>query len=168
MRLEALKVDVLDRMVDLGFDKNVTGELSEIELGFLRRDATQRHGVTRFQPGIDLKGELGPQHIRKVDLHRELITGEWWEYGAYVLFHEYCHCLGNPDHGRKFRSMESLWPDHHAKNRGAQFTDFLRRRNAKWIWCCTSCNSEHPRSKRANGRYKCRKCDTILVDKVSN
>ena len=104
--LERLKQQVVEQMLAIGFDEDATSQLGEITLGFLRRDATQRHGVTRFHPGIDLKGELGPKNIRRVDIHRELLAAEWRDYGAYVLYHEYCHCLGHPRHGKDFRAIE--------------------------------------------------------------
>ena len=162
--LERLKQQVIEQMLAIGFDEEATSQLGEITLGFLRRDATQRHGVTRFHPGVDLKGELGPENIRRVDLHRELLAAEWRDYGAYVLYHEYCHCLGHPSHGKDFRAIERLWDDDHARKMGRRFTDHLRQRNAVWNWLCPTCKAVHARRKRTNGRYKCRKCDSILVD----
>jgi hypothetical protein len=162
--LKLLKEQVFAQMLLLGYAEETISELGEITLGFLRRDATQRHGVTRFHPGIDLKGELGPKNIRRVDLHREILAEDWRDYGAYVLYHEYCHCLGYPGHGRDFRAFERLWGDDHSRKKGRQFTEFLRQRNAVWNWICPTCKAVHARRKRSNGRYKCRKCDIILLD----
>ena len=166
--LERLKQQVFGEMQSLGFDLDTISLLGEVTLGFLRRDATQRHGVTRFHPGVDLKGELGPKNIRRVDLHRELLGPDWQDYGAYVLYHEYCHCLGFPGHGKDFRAIERLWRDDNSRKKGRTFTDYLRQRNSSWNWVCPTCKAIHARRKRSNGRYKCRKCDVILFDVESS
>ena len=164
MSLEEMRDEVLVRMLDLGFHRTDIDELAKIKLGFLRRDATQRHGVTRFLPNLDLEGKLGPTDIRKVDLHRQLLLDEWRNYGEYVLFHEYCHCLGFPNHGKEFKRLEIKWTDDSARRRGKEFTDYLRNSLANWNWFCPTCQRIHPRRNKSNGRYKCRQCDCILLD----
>lgn len=163
--IELLREQVLSEMLDMGFHASDLQELRQIPLGWLRRDATQRHGVTRFHPGVDLgSAELGPSNIRIVDLHRSLVKPEWWRYGQYVLYHEYCHCLGHPGHGRGFKALEARWRDEEARGLGKKLTDELRLSLARWIWMCPSCEKGHPRRKKSNGRFLCRICNVALRD----
>jgi len=163
--LQELQRIVLAKMYQLDFSIDKIEELQKIPLGWLRKDATQRHGVTRFFPGVDLsEGNLLAKDVRKVDLHRALVEEKYLPYGEYVLFHEYCHCLGHAGHGAGFKSLEKMWPDRKSKELGRQLTTELRQRRAKWLWTCPSCKRSHPRRRRSNGRFLCRKCKVYLID----
>ena len=61
--------------------------------------------------------------------------------------------------------MEKSWPGSKAAKHGSEFTEFLRLKNAKWIWSCKDCDKQFPRKKPSKGMYKCRECNTILIDK---
>lgn len=163
--LQKLQHVVLTKMLQLGFTSDKLTELQKIPLGWLRKDATQRHGVTRFHPSVNLaEGYLSPKDVKTVDLHRTLVEEKYISYGEYVLFHEYCHCIGHAGHGAGFKSLEKIWPDRNSKSLGREMTDDLRQRRAKWLWTCPSCKRSHPRRRRSNGRYLCRKCKVHLID----
>ena len=136
--------------------------LNPIPLAVLRRNATQRHGVTRFRRGANAS-ELKTEDVQTVDLHPMLLDPSWHDYARFVLYHEYLHALGNRFHDVAFRRLEQLWP-HDGAERGREFTQFLRQRMATWLWVCTTCDKKYPRKRRANGRFRCRACSTILVD----
>ena len=124
--------------------------------------------MTRFFPGVNLaEGILSPIDVRKVDLHRSLIEEEYADYGEYVLFHEYCHCIGHSGHGAGFKALDRRWPDKEVKAKGKKLTTDLRLRKAIWIWKCPACQRSHPRRRRSNGRYICRKCNVHLIDEPS-
>ena len=67
-------------------------KLLEIDLGLLRKNATQRHGVTRWKRGV-LK-PTNPEQVEVIDLHPRLLSQEWMPYAAWVLHHEFVHALG--------------------------------------------------------------------------
>ena len=138
------------------------GNLLLVQLGVLRRNATQRHGVTRFKRGRN-SNVLHFEDVETVDLHPYLLTKEWSEYARFVLYHEFLHVLGMRFHNTNFRRIESLWP-HDGEHQGKEFTRYLRKLSADWLWTCTTCSAQYPRKKRSNGKYKCRKCSTVLVD----
>ena len=81
------------------------------------------------------------------------------------LHHEFIHALGFREHNTLFRSLEHSWPGIDAGDLGPKFTEYLRRKSAKWLWVCEGCKIEFPRKKSINGGYKCRKCGTVLTDK---
>ena len=163
INLNELKDIVVDVMLGMGiWSKEQLAILDKIPLGVLRKNATQRHGVTRWKIGV--KTPSSPTEVEVIDLHPELLTNDWKAYGAWVLHHEYIHALGFTSHNSEFRQLEHLWPSPKAGSMGLKFTEFLRRRNAKWLLRCDSCNKEYPRQKPGNGRLMCRKCRKILVD----
>ena len=137
-------------------------QLSEIKLGVLRKNATQRHGVTRWKKGITQP--KCPSEVEVIDLHPRLLEKDWRPYGAWVMHHEFVHALGFLAHDNMFRRLENLWPSKKSKEMGIKFTEFLRRQRATWILKCNDCNREFPRTKPGKGRYSCRDCKTILVD----
>ena len=138
--------------------------LSEIPLGTLRRSSTRLHAICRYKRGVSKSGRTGPSDVRCIDVHPYSMTEEWSRYADFLLYHEYIHALGIPNHGREFRFLEGLWPDEGARSMGQEFGRYLRERSAKWLWVCPSCNDRHPRSRRGNGRYRCRSCKVLLED----
>ncbi len=138
--------------------------LRQIPLGVLRKNATQRHGVTRWKRGVDLRN-LRPEDVEVIDLHPKMLNSQWKAYSGFVLHHEYIHALGLRAHNSLFRKLEAAWPGRAASVFGVQFTEHLRREKAIWLWCCKGCGKEFPRQKRSRGKYKCRQCNTTLVDK---
>jgi predicted SprT family Zn-dependent metalloprotease len=129
----------------------------------LKKNATQRHGATKWQRGIS-RAQLGLEFVEVIELHPELLSGDWNAYAAFVLHHEFIHALGFLNHDSEFRHLEYSWPGVEAGVIGPDFTEFLRRRSAKWLWKCLSCSKSFPRKKPSKGKYRCRKCSTILTD----
>tara|TARA_B100001079_G_scaffold238980_1_gene222968 strand:- start:41 stop:589 length:549 start_codon:yes stop_codon:yes gene_type:complete len=165
VKLDKLRSIVLDLMLDMEvWNETNTQVLKQIKLGVLRKNATQRHGVTRWKIGSDVTN-LTPQDVEVIDIHPELLDDKWNAYAAFVLHHEYIHALGFREHNSKFRFLENEWPGNRASKHGSEFTEFLRFRNAKWIWNCNKCGKDFPRKKPSRGRYKCRECDAILKDR---
>ena len=161
--LSHLKDEVLDQMQAIGFEsESRLHALNSIPLAVLRRNATQRHGVTRFRRGANAS-ELKTKDVETIDLHPMLLNGSWHDYARFVLFHEYLHALGHRFHDATFRRLEQLWP-HRGAERGREFTQFLRQRSATWLWVCPTCDNKYPRKRRANGRFRCRGCSTVLHD----
>lgn len=157
--LHHLRGRVLAKMSHLGLlDDQQEAFLREVPLGVLRRNATQRHGVTRWKR----RGHL--LTLETVDLHPRLLNESWEDYGSFVMFHEFLHAMGWRAHDNDFRTLEGRWPDTEASSRGAHFTSTLRLEQATWIWHCPRCDGRFPRKKRSNGRYQCRTCKTTLVD----
>ena len=162
--LENLRFLVIDIMTDMEIWQNHDlRPLRTVKLGLLRKNATQRHGVTKWQRGVSLD-KLSIDNVETVELHPELLNQEWSAYAAFVLHHEFIHALGFRNHDLLFRQLEYSWPGKDAGSLGSKFTEFLRMRSAKWLWNCNTCNLQFPRRKPSNGRYKCRKCSTTLID----
>jgi len=162
--LEKLRFLVIDIMIDMDVWKDYDLQpLHNVKLGLLRRNATQRHGVTRWHRGIT-SDELRIENVETIELHPELLNQEWSAYAAFVLHHEFIHALGFRNHDLLFRKLEYSWPGKDAGDLGSKFTEFLRMKSAKWLWNCSKCEVQFPRKKPSNGRYKCRKCLTTLVD----
>ncbi|MBG45346.1 MAG: hypothetical protein CMB76_02360 [Euryarchaeota archaeon] len=141
-------------------------KLTEIDLGVLRKNATQRHGVTRWKRGVLTPST--PEQVEVIDLHPRLLTTEWMPYAAWVLHHEFVHALGYTAHDSTFRSLENLWPSQESSKMGSGFTEMLRKERASWLWVCTTCEKEYPRQKPGKGRYLCRTCRTVLEDVPNN
>ena len=161
--LTSLKEYVLNEMEVMQFWHHETLlPLHSIQLAVLRKNATQRHGVTRFRRGAHASA-LKTEDVETIDLHPQLLENRWLDYARFVLYHEYLHALGNRFHDAHFRNLELQWP-HSGADRGREFTIYLRKRTATWLWVCTSCEKEYPRRKKANGRFRCRTCSTILTD----
>lgn len=161
--LEDLRIEVLLTMNHMDvWPEDELKNLHLVQLAVLRRNATQRHGVTRFKRGRTSE-TLHFEDVETVDLHPYLLTEEWLDYARFVLYHEFLHVLGMRYHNATFRRVESLWP-HKGASQGKAFTQHLRRLSADWLWTCTTCTNQYPRKKRSNGRYKCRTCSTVLVD----
>ena len=162
-RLARLSDDVLNEMHLLGkWDQHNLDQLHTIPHAVLRRNATQRHGVTRFRRRA--KGcELKTEDVETIDLHPQLLDEAWGDYARFVLYHEYLHALGNRFHDAPFRTLEELWPFTGAE-RGREFTQFLRQSTATWLWVCETCDKQYPRKTKANRRYRCRICSSILID----
>jgi len=140
------------------------GELGEIPLGLLRRSATRLHAVCRYRRGVRKAEGVTPSDVRCIDVHPYALTEEWSRYADFLLYHEYLHALGLSNHGREFREMEALWPDEVARGMGDDFGRHLREKSSNWLWVCRSCGNSHPRSRRGNGRYRCRDCKVVLED----
>ena len=158
-----LKHEVIDQMVTMNYwEEERIHPLHDIPLAVLRKNATQRHGVTRFRRGANAS-ELKTEDVETIDLHPQLLENRWLDYARFVLYHEYLHALGNRFHDAHFRNLELQWP-HSGAGRGREFTIYLRKRTATWLWVCTSCEKEYPRRKKANGRFRCRTCSAILTD----
>ena len=161
LRLELLRDEVVTEMKSLGvFSVESLNIASTVNLGLLRKNSTQRHGVTRW---IREQGEL---ILQKVDLHPVLLEQDWSRYAAFVIYHELLHAIGNRSHNRDFRSMESLWPDVGASKQGLEFTNKMRLQRASWLWICPQCAMEYPRQRPSGGKYQCRKCRCRLIDRA--
>jgi predicted SprT family Zn-dependent metalloprotease len=162
-----LREAVIDIMRDMPIWKDApVDELIHIPLGVLRKNATQRHGVTRWKRGVNLN-EMNIEDVEVIDLHPRLLEGAWRPYGAFVLHHEYIHALGFRAHDAKFRLLEASWPGRAASKHAHEFTEMLRRTRASWLWVCATCEKSYPRQKRSQGRYRCRACSTVLTDQVN-
>lgn len=158
--LEGLRQHVLEQMHLMPmFMEADLSNLGEVPLGVLRSNATQRHGVTRWSVA-----STGALTVDVVDLHPALLNGEWRDYAAFVLFHEFLHVLGHRAHDARFRSMEAQWPDKNGAMRGKAFTHDRRLMRAKWHWVCPTCDLRFPRQRRGGGRFLCRTCRTVLLD----
>ena len=163
--LSEIRDFVLEVMFDMPEWANAKVEdLRSIPLGVLRKNATQRHGVTRWKRGVDVRS-LQPKDVEVIDLHPEMLKPEWKAYSGFVLHHEYIHALGLREHNTLFRQLESAWPGSTAGRQGPLFTEALSRARAVWLWSCTTCGQEFPRQKPSKRRYRCRKCNTVLIDK---
>lgn len=157
--LESLKERVLEVMASLSlFEAPELRALEHVPLGVLRRNATQRHGVTRWK--VLASGSL---EVESVDLHPELLNQAWRDYAEFVLYHEYLHAMGHRAHDQRFRALESLWPND-GQNRGKAFTNTMRLNRAQWMWECPTCGQGFPRQRRGAGRFLCRTCRCVLVD----
>ena len=163
-----LRDDVIHIMKDMSeWQEYDVDRLSLIPLGVLRKNSTQRHGVTRWQLGAN-PDELDIMDVEVIDLHPRLLEERWKPYAAFVLHHEYIHALGFRSHNKIFRYLEAAWPGSSAAKHGPEFTELLRFQNATWIWSCKSCGKGYPRKRQGRGRYKCRACNVVLKDvKVS-
>ena len=137
-------------------------KLADIKLGVLKRNATQRHGVTRWKRGV--RNPSHPEQVEVIDLHPRLFSDEWRPYAGWVMHHEFVHALGYTAHDSKFRSLEKLWPSPKSGEMGSSFTEMLRKEKSSWLWVCNTCEKEYPRQKAGRGKYLCRVCRTVLID----
>lgn len=158
-RLESLRREVVERMGNIGVFSEPNLEIAaNVQLGLLRKNSTQRHGVTRWTcTGSDVV-------LETVDLHPVLLDEEWASYALFVVYHELLHAIGFRPHNKTFRNLESLWPDVQASKQGLDFTYQMRIKRAKWLWKCPECEKEFPRQKPSKGKYQCRACGCRLLD----
>ena len=158
-----LREFVIEVMTSMGiWSEELLTKLANIDLGVLRKNATQRHGVTRWRQGI--RNPTMPEEVKVIELHPRLLSSEWKPYAAWVLHHEFVHALGYTSHDSTFRSLERLWPSKEASTMGVKFTESLRKEKAKWLWVCDKCKKEYPRQKKAMGKYMCKFCKQVLRD----
>ena len=158
-----LREFVIEVMTSMGvWSEELLTKLTKIDLGVLRKNATQRHGVTRWRQGI--RNPTIPEEVKVIELHPRLLSSEWKPYAAWVLHHEFVHALGYTAHDSTFRSLERLWPSKEASTMGVKFTESLRKEKAKWLWVCDKCKKEYPRQKKAMGKYMCKSCKQVLRD----
>lgn len=161
--LTELREFVIEVMISMGvWGEELLTKLTNIDLGVLRKNATQRHGVTRWRQGI--RNPTIPEEVKVIELHPRLLSSEWKPYAAWVLHHEFVHALGYTAHDSTFRSLERLWPSKEASTMGVKFTELLRKEKAKWLWVCDKCKKEYPRQKKAMGKYMCKSCKQVLRD----
>lgn len=161
--LTELREFVIEVMTSMGiWSEELLTKLTSIDLGVLRKNATQRHGVTRWRQGI--RNPTVPEEVKVIELHPRLLSSEWKPYAAWVLHHEFVHALGYTAHDSTFRSLERLWPSKEASTMGVKFTESLRKEKAKWLWVCDKCKKEYPRQKKAMGKYMCKSCKQVLRD----
>lgn len=161
--LTELRKFVIEVMTSMGvWSEELLTKLTNIDLGVLRKNATQRHGVTRWRQGI--RNPTMPEEVKVIELHPRLLSSEWKPYAAWVLHHEFVHALGYTAHDSTFRSLERLWPSKEASTMGVEFTESLRKEKAKWLWVCDKCKKEYPRQKKAMGKYMCKSCRQVLRD----
>ena len=153
-------IEVMSAM-EVWSDNELTN-LTAIKLGVLRKNATQRHGVTRWKRGV--RNPSAPEQVEVIDLHPRLLNADWKPYAAWVMHHELVHALGYTAHDSTFRSLEALWPSPKSGKMGSSFTEMLRKEKSSWLWVCNTCEKEYPRQKAGKGRYLCRICRTVLVD----
>ena len=145
-----LREFVIEVMTSMGvWSEELLTKLTNIDLGVLRKNATQRHGVTRWRQGI--RNPTMPEEVKVIELHPRLLSSEWKPYAAWVLHHEFVHALGYTAHDSTFRSLERLWPSKEASTMGVKFTESLRKEKAKWLWVCDKCKKEYPRQKKGYG-----------------
>ena len=157
--LEELRGQVLDAMHSIEKVRSMRlSTLATIKLGVLRKNATQRHGVTRWQ-----RSHAGELTVETVDLHPHLLCEGWEDYAAFVLYHEFLHALGFRAHDQRFRVLEAMWP-HGGSERGKAFTNAMRSARATWMWKCPSCQQTFPRQRPGRGRFVCRPCRAVLLD----
>ena len=83
--LREFVIEVMSAMV-IWSEQQLT-KLTEIELGVLRRNATQRHGVTRWKRGV-INPSI-PEEVEVIDIHPRLLSKDWMPYAAWVLHHEF-------------------------------------------------------------------------------
>jgi predicted SprT family Zn-dependent metalloprotease len=158
--LEGMRSTVINGMALMPFvHEGMLETLHEVQLGLLKKTATQRHGVTRWERGTD-----GALTVKTVDLHPALLDPSWRDYATFVLYHEFLHALGWRAHDAEFRALEASWPDVAGSHRGPSFTHAMRFSRASWLWKCPQCSKEFPRQRRGAGRYVCRTCRCVLVD----
>jgi len=165
--LDELKEFVIEVMgsMEIWSNQQLT-KLAEIDLGVLRKNATQRHGVTRWRRGVN--NPTKPEEVEVIELHPRLLSVDWKPYAAWVLHHEFVHALGYTAHDSTFRSLERMWPSQESSEMGPKFTEMLRRERANWLWICDQCKKEYPRQKQSGGRYMCRVCKKVLRDVRNN
>ena len=161
--LVELRNFVIEVMASMGvWSEELLTKLTDIDLGVLRKSATQRHGVTRWRRGV--RDPTIPEEVQVIELHPRLLNPEWKPYAAWVLHHEFVHALGYTAHDSKFRTLERLWPSKEASTMGVRFTELLRKEKAKWLWVCDKCKKEYPRQKKGMGKYMCKSCKMVLRD----
>lgn len=135
MHLPHLGRFVIDKMFKIPELTNFEiDKLEQIPLGYLRKNNKTMLGCCRFKNNSrwirrNKRGEiiergkdfwpyentLGPDDVRKIDIHPDLLADPQWErLAASVLYHEYLHALGFR-HCPTFRALESLWPDKDAR-----------------------------------------------------
>lgn len=159
--LEGLRLEVVALIETLSsFATTDTGVLRTVSLGLLRKNATQRHGVTRWN-----RLEDGSLKVHVVELHPRLLDQRWNDYAAFVLFHEFLHVLGFRAHDSVFRALEAQWPNRVAAGMGKAFTHEMRLARARWLWFCPSCQESFPRQRKSNGKFQCRRCRKLLEDR---
>ncbi len=162
---ESMRDRVIQTMLEINIAKAKEIEaLRQVPLNRLRRDATRLHAVCRFRRKAGIGRPLSTTDVREIALHPVAFEQRWSRYAHFLLYHEFLHGLGNIGHDRHFRYLESLWPDERAKGMGKEFGRHLRARQKRWLWSCNNCGKQHPRSRKSNGRYLCRKCGTRLED----
>ncbi|MGY8754361.1 MAG: hypothetical protein ACKVIR_01590 [Candidatus Poseidoniales archaeon] len=165
--LDTLREFVIEVMTGMDiWNKDQLTSLMSLDLGVLRKSATQRHGVTRWKLGI--RNPSNAQDVEVIDLHPRLLTDEWQAYSAWVLHHEFIHALGFLPHNSTFRALEKLWPSQKSGELGRVFTETLRRERASWLWICPKCTKEYPRQKRGRGKFICKACKVPLLDKPND
>ena len=93
IELQSLRDFVLEVMSSMDFwsEESLT-KITGIQLGVLKKNATQRHGVTRWKRGVTKPSR--PEQVDVIDLHPRLLSNEWSAYAAWVLHHEFVHALG--------------------------------------------------------------------------
>jgi len=152
---------VLQRMQSIDvFDKFNLSHLENIKLGVLRKNATQRHGVTRWS----IIG--GEYEVKVVELHPVLLSDEWNEYRQFVLYHEFIHCLGFRAHDATFFHYERHWPIPESKQIGSAFTLMLQQSAATHVWTCPKCQIVVYRRKQNHGKYMCKSCRVTLQSRA--
>ena len=162
--LESLRDFVIEVMLSMNvWEDYDLDPLKYIQLGLLRKNATMKHGVTKWPKGVTID-DASIHNIATIEIHPELLAQEWSAYAAFVLHHEFVHALGYKSHDSSFRKKERSWPGKGVIDMAPKFTEYLARKSANWMWVCTGCNMKIPKKNKNNGRYKCRKCLSTLVD----
>ena len=163
--LEEMSSSVIEEMMNMQDLSDLYLEgLSQIPLGNLRINAIRLHAVCRYKKGVKKTDEISPDNVRCIDIHPRVLKDRWRRYAKFLLYHEFLHALGFPNHGKEFRRLEALWHDGEAREMGRSFSSYNRKLNGRWLWICPSCDMKHVRSKRSNGRYRCRLCLCPLKD----
>ncbi|MDA0878383.1 MAG: hypothetical protein O3B05_05905 [archaeon] len=139
------------------------GALERVPLGVLRSGTLRRHGVTRWQAGTT-RDNVSTASVSVIDLHARLLEARWQAYAAHVLHHEYIHAAGHRPHDAAFRRWEAAWP-HPGSDDASAFAACLHEERVRWWWTCQACDRRHGRLRRGNGRYACRRCGSVLVDR---
>ena len=159
--LESIRESVFETMgASVLADADERAFIRGIPLGLLRKNATQRHGVTRWK-----RAPAGDLSVTSIELHPRLLTNEWQAYGTFVMYHEILHALGFRAHDAEFRRLEACWPDASAAGQGKEFTRSMRMKRASWMWVCSTCDRSFPRQRPGRGKFQCRSCGTVLLDR---
>ena len=81
--LVELRNSVIEVMASMEvWSEELLTKLTEIDLGVLRKSATQRHGVTRWRRGV--RNPTIHEEVQVIELHPRLLTSEWRPYAAWV------------------------------------------------------------------------------------
>ena len=75
LELIQLRDFVIEVMMSMGvWSEEELTKLTDIKLGVLKKNATQRHGVTRWKRGV--RKPTMPEEVEVIDIHPRLLSDE--------------------------------------------------------------------------------------------